>query len=328
MRIQESAVQLSASHEATVSRTLEIDTSMSFRTVFEQVAANEGDSVAREKQRVQELLQSLVDAIMAAMDGKSGACREKIAGSDAATNTANPPVAHTTFAWKQSTRETVCESESTTVCGSGVVKTADGRSIDFDFSWATARDYSASHTRIDAGGTVLQDPLVLNFSGHSAELTGKRMDFDLDADGQAESIPTLGEGSGFLVFDRNGNGKADDGSELFGTASGNGFADLASLDSDHNGWIDEGDADWSKFGLWSTDGFRSLGQCGVGALCTASVDAPFSLKDSDNRMLGQIRAAGLYLTEAGQVGCMQQVDLAVSAPDGAQQPEERQHLPT
>jgi hypothetical protein len=41
--------------------------------------------------------------------------------------------------------------------------------------------------------------------------------------GKLESIPGLGASSGFLVFDRNANGKADDGSELFGATSGNGF---------------------------------------------------------------------------------------------------------
>ena len=49
----------------------------------------------------------------------------------------------------------------------------------------------------------------------------------------------LGSGSGFLALDKNGNGKIDDGSELFGTKSGDGFADLAEYDSDGNGWIDE-----------------------------------------------------------------------------------------
>ena len=48
------------------------------------------------------------------------------------------------------------------------------------------------------------------------------------------------------VFDRNGNGKADNGSELFGVASGNGFADLRRLDEDRNGWIDESDAAFDR----------------------------------------------------------------------------------
>ena len=114
---------------------------------------------------------------------------------------------------------------------------------------------------------------------------------------------------------------------MFGVASGNGFADLALLDSDKNGWIDEADAAFSQLAVWSGDSFNSLKQQGVGALYTAAVDAPFSLKTSSNELLGQIRAAGLYLSEAGEVGQMQQVDLVVSAlPGGQEHPAEGEKL--
>ena len=99
------------------------------------------------------------------------------------------------------------------------------------------------------------------------------------------------------------------------------------LDGDKNGWIDEADAAFSQLAVWSGDSFNSLKQQGVGALYTAAVDAPFSLKTSSNELLGQIRAAGLYLSEAGAVGQMQQVDLAVSAlPSGQEHPAEGEKL--
>jgi hypothetical protein len=70
-----------------------------------------------------------------------------------------------------------------------------------------------------------------------------------------------------------------------------------------------------------------LSEQGVGALYTSAVDAPFSLKNPRNELLGQIRAAGVYLMENGPVGIMQQVDLATSAlPPGQQEPDERQQL--
>ncbi len=40
--------------------------------------------------------------------------------------------------------------------------------------------------------------------------------------------------------------KINDGSELFGTSSGDGFKDLATYDEDENGWIDENDSIFSK----------------------------------------------------------------------------------
>ena len=61
------------------------------------------------------------------------------------------------------------------------------------------------------------------------------------------------------------------------------------------------------------------------------VTAPFSLKTADNALLGEIRAAGVYLSEAGQAGQLVQVDLAVEAasagaPAAQHQPGERQQL--
>lgn len=325
MKIQDSTVSLSASHEASRSQTTEVSMKTEFRQLFDSMAAssNEGETAARE--RVQRLLQSLVDAILAAMDGKNGGKKltpDEVLPAESSSATPRRPV----MSWQQTTTETISESERTSVCGQGCVRTADGREIDFDFSLNLARDYSSTKSSDESFTAALRDPLVLSFDGQSCELTDQRICFDLNADGTAEQIPGLGAGSGFLVFDRNGNGKADDGSELFGVASGNGFADLAKLDSDHNGWIDEGDPAYKQLAVWNGDSFSSLAARGVGALYTGSVNAPFALKNEANELLGQIRSAGLYLTESGEVGNLQQVDLAVSAPAGREQPSDGQQL--
>ena len=119
---------------------------------------------------------------------------------------------------------------------------------------------------------------------------------DLDADGDKENINFATGGSGFLALDRNGDGKINDGSELFGATSGDGFADLATLDSDHNGWIDENDAAYTQLRVWTKDSagndqLSTLKQANVGAINLSSVATPFDLKDSSNALLGQIRAA-------------------------------------
>jgi hypothetical protein len=325
MKILDSTVQLSASHEASSSRSMEITSSTGFRQVFDSLAASAPDDQIAARQRVQKLLQSLIDAILAAMDGKK--CEENIAAGDTLPQELPPAARGREMTWSRHVSESISESEKTSVCGQGCVKTSDGRDIAFDFSLKLARDYQRTSVSDENGTVALRDPLIINFDGKSSELTNKRISFDLDSDGRPEEIPGLGAGSGFLVFDRNGNGKADNGSELFGVASGNGFADLARLDGDHNGWIDEGDAAFSQLAVWSGDGFTSLAQRGVGALYTGAVDAPFSLKTADNALLGEIRAAGLYLSESGEVGHLQQVDLAVSSPaSGPQNPAEGQHL--
>lgn len=325
MRIQESTVQLSASHEASRVSTIEITTEQGFRKVFESLAATPDEKQSAARERVQKLLQSLIDAILAAMDGKK--CEADFAAGDALPVDKPISAGQQEITWRRKITETLDECEKTSVCGQGTVKTSDGRQIEFNYTVDMARQYHSDKITHEGGSIALRDPLILSFDGKACELTDDCISFDLDTDGKPEQIPGLAGNSGFLVFDRNGNGKADNGSELFGVASGNGFADLVKLDGDHNGWIDEGDAAFKQLAIWSGDGFQSLTERGIGALYTASVDAPFSLKNGDNELLGQIRAAGLYLSEAGRVGQMQQVDLAVSAlPVGKEHPAEGQEL--
>lgn len=330
MKIQESSVQLSASHQASRSYEIEISSELGFRRLFDQLAVGPEEGQPNARQRIQRLLQSLIDAILAAMEGKKG--RENFAAgqglpADAPMGELAAAPARQELTWRRTIRERFCEEEQTTVCGKGKVTTADGRQIDFSYALAMERRFTRDTTEVESGVIELRDPLMLSFNGQAAELSEDRLAFDLNADGQPEQIPGAGKGSGFLVFDRNGNGKADDGSELFGVASGNGFADLALLDSDHNGWVDESDPAFKQLGVWSGEGFASLLQRGVGALFTSAVDAPFSLKTKSNELLGQIRAAGLFLNESGEIGHLQQVDLAVSdSPGGSDHPDQRQQL--
>ncbi|MEN9480092.1 MAG: hypothetical protein RLZZ298_1487 [Pseudomonadota bacterium] len=320
MRIAESSVALSASHEAERSKTSEMTIESNFRQVFESLASTPDDSQQAALERVTKLLESLLESILAAIEGKKGP--ENLAACDAPPKEAVSAKGGREMSWHCKFSETISESEKTTVCGSGKVKTCDGKEIDFNYAVDMAREFKSEKVYEDSGSVVLRDPLVLSFDGKASELTDQRQSFDLDSDGKLESIPGLAASSGFLVFDRNG-------SELFGAKSGNGFSELADLDSDHNGWIDEGDSVFSQLAVWSGDSWSSLAGRGVGALYTGAVDAPFSLKNSANGLLGEIRAAGVYLNESGSVGSLQQVDLAVSAlPDGAQQPENRQQLAT
>ena len=80
MKILDSTVQLSASHEASSSRSMEITSSSGFRQVFDSLSAGMPDDQIAARQRVQKLLQSLIDAILAAIDGKK--CEENIAAGE------------------------------------------------------------------------------------------------------------------------------------------------------------------------------------------------------------------------------------------------------
>ena len=217
-----------------------------------------------------------------------------------------------------SRRESYSESEQTSFSAAGVINTADGKQIAFSLSLSMSRSYyEESSTTVTIGDTrQLQDPLVLNFDGEAAQLTDQRFAFDLDSDGDKESINFVAGGSGFLALDRNGDGQINDGSELFGATSGNGFGELAALDDDHNGWIDENDAAFTQLQVWTKDGngndqLSTLKEANVGAIGLDHVATSFDLKDANNDLQGRIRSSGVFLQEDGQVGSVQQIDLTI-----------------
>lgn len=214
-------------------------------------------------------------------------------------------------------REVLHEAEVTRFDAEGVVKTSDGQEIRFRLSLEMKREFHLeTNVSIRAGDGVKKDPLVINFAGTAAQLTDTKFAFDLDSDGKTDQMSFVGAGSGFLALDKNANGTIDNGSELFGTQSGNGFAELAAYDSDGNQWIDENDAVYSKLRVWSKDAdgkdqLSTLAQRNVGALYLGNVATPFDLKNGANELQGQVRSSGVYLNEDGSAGTLQQVDLVV-----------------
>ena len=163
---------------------------------------------------------------------------------------------------------------------------------------------------------VLKDPLILSLDGGMPALSSKTFSFDIDSDGKSDQISQLSSNSAFLVLDKNSNGVIDDGSELFGTKSGDGFGDLSKYDEDKNGWIDENDAIFDKLQVWkksdSKDELIGIGEVGIGAIFLGNTNTPFSLRDNLNESLGEMRSSGLFLYENGKAGVISQIDMAVS----------------
>lgn len=211
------------------------------------------------------------------------------------------------------TRDVHEEAEVAQYSAKGSVTTADGRSISFSLDLSMQRyERQESSLTVDVGTPRTKDPLVLNLNAQSASLSSDTFSFDLNGDGSAENLAKLGSGSFFLALDRNGNGNIDSGKELFGAQSGDGFTDLAALDQDHNGWIDESDAAYSQLRLWRPgEGMQSLADAGVGAIALDHRATPFTLKNENGETAGAVRTTGLYLSENGQAGSLQQIDLVV-----------------
>ena len=219
------------------------------------------------------------------------------------------------------------EQEDTSFSTVGTVRTKDGREINFNVNVNMSRRCEEYYREeLNVAQFSLCDPLVINLDTDATELSDQTFYFDLDADGKEEEISML-KGSGYLALDKNGDGIINDGSELFGTQNGDGFADLAQYDEDGNGWIDENDSIWSQLKIWckdenGNDVLYKLSDKGVGAICLQNVSTDFTVqgdrKGQDgttnaNATNAVIRKTGIFLYENGNVGTVQHVDMAAYA---------------
>ena len=207
------------------------------------------------------------------------------------------------------------EQEQLAFVANGQVSTADGREIKFDLGFALNYQKLQLSERLTSSA-ALKDPLVLNLEGLVPGFSSARFEFDLDADGSRESLTQLANNSAFLALDRNGNGQIDDGSELFGARSGNGFAELAALDEDGNGILDEADSGFASLRLYRSDtALLTLGDQKIGAIFLNAAATPFMHLGGDQGAQGEspavLRQTGIYLTEDGKAGTVQQIDLRV-----------------
>jgi hypothetical protein len=211
------------------------------------------------------------------------------------------------------------ESEAVSYNAKGIIKTADGQTLNLDVSLNMSREFYAEYgaESIFAGAQArLCDPLVIGYSGDLIDLTDEKFDFDLDADGKLDKISFAAQGSGFLALDKNGDGKINDGSELFGPQSGSGFDELRAYDKDKNGWIDENDDIYSKLRIWTkdkdgNDHLYTLKELDVGAIYLGNVSTKFAYGDSSASANGVAQSTSVFLKDSGGAGIIQHIDLTV-----------------
>jgi len=211
--------------------------------------------------------------------------------------------------------ESYFQSENSDFSAKGIVYTSDKKKINFDINFSLKREILIeSSVNISIGKQKTKDPLIINFNGKSTDLTDSRFDFDIDLDNKLDKIPFVGSGSGFLAIDKNGDKKINDGNELFGPRTGNGFNELKDYDIDNNLWIDEKDPIYDRLLVWSKDNhgndlIMGIRRKGIGAIYIGYEETPFKINDGQNNLNGLLRASGVYINEDGSVGTIQQIDL-------------------
>ncbi len=209
------------------------------------------------------------------------------------------------------------EKEVTSFSTAGMVETADGRSISFNVNLEMSREFTSTFGMEYTRKVFCVDPLVINLEGSPAGFSDQTFFFDLNQDGKKEKLAQLSSGSGMLALDKNKDGSINDGGELFGTKSGDGFKDLAAYDEDGNGWIDESDNVFKDLKIWTRDAdgkerLLAIGEAGVGAIYLGKAATEFSLKQQEtNKTQGIIRSTGIFLKENGEAGTIQHVDMVI-----------------
>jgi hypothetical protein len=214
-------------------------------------------------------------------------------------------------------REVHYESQTTRYSSKGIIQTTDGKEIRFSIDLQMSRQLVEEHTEsFRAGEAALVDPLVINFNGVAGELTEGRYAFDINSDGSDENISFVGSGSGVLVLDLNKDGVVNNGTELFGPNSGDGFAELGAYDEDGNQWIDENDDIYDNLSVWTKDAegkdtLTSLRESGVGALYLGKATTTFDMMDEAGKLQGRVVSTGIAVQEDGEVNTLQQIDFVL-----------------
>ena len=137
-----------------------------------------------------------------------------------------------------------------------------GRNREYSYSWGENSDYGNWLYTINREGIFYYDPLALDLNGNGIEtLAANGHDgamFDHERNGIRTATGWVHSNDGILVYDRNGDGKINNGGELFGdntllkdgSTAAHGFAALAELDDNGDGKVDAADSAFKKLGVW------------------------------------------------------------------------------
>ena len=191
---------------------------------------------------------------------------------------------------------------------SGEITLANGNAISFDMDFSM----EVSWARYSYSEQKMQDPLIVSLSGNAVELSADSSKFDLLSDGSEVKLPQLAAQQFYLAYDRNRDNQINNGSELFGVKTGQGFKDLAKYDDNGNGFIDPSDDIWQYLYLWRPEqSLQNMQQAKLGAISLESVPTVMPLYNNKQQLAGQLQRSGIALTAEGKPALLQQIDLVV-----------------
>jgi len=188
----------------------------------------------------------------------------------------------------------------------------EGEQLAVNFAFSLASE-QRSYSSLEMSAGALKDPLIVQFGEQGLGHITDNVLFDINQDEHLDNLPIFSGDVGYLVFDKNNNQQADTGNELFGPQTGNGFSELAVLDSDENGFIDANDDEFSQLYVWQPQqgALISLQDANIKAINISAIDTPFSFYGDNGEIAAQLRQSSFLISDTGQARGVHQVDVRI-----------------
>jgi hypothetical protein len=179
----------------------------------------------------------------------------------------------------------------------------DNKKVNLNYQLNLKASYSSIHS-IETTAAALKDPVVIQFGTRSIGYITDYTKFDINNDNKQNDLPIFSGDVGYLIFDKNNNHHVDNGGELFGPTTNNGFSELAQLDSNNNGFFDNQDDKYSQIYIWqpkqtkpnsneqspNKQNLVSLSQAGIKAISLNAITTQFNFRDQSKDNKGEINA--------------------------------------
>lgn len=187
--------------------------------------------------------------------------------------------------------------------------------LNYEFALSSEQ---VSYSKIEMTAAALKDPLIVQYGAQGLGDIKGQTAFSINQDNIVDSLPIFSGDIGYLVFDKNDNQQADDGSELFGPQSGQGFVELSQLDSNKNGFIDTEDEQFEQLYLWkpsdnasTPEQWLSLKDVKIQAISLSAINTPFDFYDDKGEIQAQLQQSSFAISESGQGRGVHQVDVRI-----------------
>ena len=187
--------------------------------------------------------------------------------------------------------------------------------LNYEYSIASEQ---TSYSKLTMSAEALKDPIIVQYGNQGLGEIEGQTEFNINQDNTLDNLPIFSGDVGYLVFDKNNNQKADDGTELFGPETGQGFVELAQLDSNKNGFIDDEDEHFEQLYIWQpsndngiTEQWLTLKEAEIQAISLSAINTPFDFYDDQEEIQAQLRQSSFAISESGQGRGVHQVDVRI-----------------